>query len=162
VPKHFGLETPTELAEAFHAGDLSERRVTELAPIVLAEAIHDAAAAALVDRLAAEVVRMVRVTLERLELTQEPVPIALGGGLMHSRDVRLIGAIKAGLAAVAPFATPHVTSSPPIVGAALLGLDTLGADAQAQERLRSELGQVFKNVELQQPQDGRARPGRSR
>ena len=32
------------------------------------------------------------------------------------------------------------TSQPPIVGAALLGLDALGADAAAQERLRTEFG----------------------
>jgi hypothetical protein len=35
--------------------------------------------------------------------------------------------------------TVRVTSSPPIVGAALLGLDALGAGAAAQERVRREL-----------------------
>ena len=162
VPEHFGLETPMQLAEAVHAGRISERRVVELAPVVFAEAEHDAAAGAIVDRLAEEVVTMIRVTLERLELTDEPVPVALGGGLMQSGDPRLIGAVKAGLARVAPAASVHVTSSPPIVGAALLGLDELGAGAGAQERLRRELGRVFTNVETPQPPDGRARPGRSR
>ncbi len=161
VPAHFGLETPMQLAEAVHAGRIEHRRVIELAPVVFAEAERDAAAAAIVDRLAEEVVTMIRVILERLELTQEPVPVALGGGLMQSGDERLIGAVKAGLARVAPAASVHVTSSPPIVGAALLGLDQLGSGAGAQERLRRELGQVFKHVETRKS-DGRTRPGRSR
>jgi N-acetylglucosamine kinase-like BadF-type ATPase len=161
VPKHFGLETPTQLAEEAHAKRLSERRVIELAPVVFAEAERDAAAGAILDRVAEEVVTMIRVTLERLDLTQAPVPVALGGGLMQSDDPRLIGAIKAGLARVAPSATVHVTSSPPIVGAALLGLDELGAGAESQERVRRELSHVFTNVEPHPP-DGRARPGRSR
>jgi N-acetylglucosamine kinase-like BadF-type ATPase len=162
VPAHFGLETPMQLAEAVHAGRIEQRRVIELAPVVFEEAEHDSEAAAIVDRLAKEVVTMIRVILERLELTQEPVPVALGGGLMQSGDDRLIGAVKAGLARVAPAVSVHVTSSPPIVGAALLGLDELDAGAGAQERLRRELGQVFTNVETRQSPDGRKRPGRSR
>jgi N-acetylglucosamine kinase-like BadF-type ATPase len=160
VPEHFGLETPMQLAEEVHAGHIGHRRATELAPIVFAEAEHDAEAGAIVDRLAEEVVTMIRVTLERLELTREPVPVALGGGLMQSGDPRLIGAVKAGLARVAPAASVHVTSSPPIVGAALLGLDQLGVGAGAQERLRRELGLIFTNPA--NPPVGRARPGRSR
>jgi N-acetylglucosamine kinase-like BadF-type ATPase len=162
VPAHFGLETPMQLAEAVHAGRIEQRRVIELAPVVFAEAERDPEAAAIVDRLAEEVVTMIRVILERLELTEEPVPVALGGGLMQSGDERLIGAVKAGLARVAPAASVHVTSSPPIVGAALLGLDELDAGTGAQERLRRELGQVFSNVETRQSPDGRKRPGRSR
>ena len=105
---------------------------------------------------------MIRVALERLDLTQQPVPVALGGGLMQSDDPRLIGAIKAGLAHEAPAATVHVTSSPPIVGAALLGLDALGAGADAQARVRTELAHLSTNAETSQSPDGRERPGRSR
>jgi N-acetylglucosamine kinase-like BadF-type ATPase len=162
VPAHFGLETPMQLAEAVHEGRIEQRRVIELAPVVFAEAERDAEAAAIVDRLAEEVVTMIRVILERLELLEEPVPVALGGGLMQSGDERLIGAVKAGLARRAPAASVHVTSSPPIVGAALLGLDELDAGAGAQERLRRELGQVFSNGETRKSPDGRKRPGRSR
>jgi N-acetylglucosamine kinase-like BadF-type ATPase len=143
VPRYFGLETPTQLAEAIHHGELDERRVIELSPVVFAQAEHDGSAAEIVDRLAQEVVTMIRVTLERLDLTQEPVPVALGGGLMQSGDARLIGAIKAGLAHVAPLATVHVTSSPPIVGAALLGLDELDAPPAAHERLRNEFQELL-------------------
>src|SRR5207247_3851169 len=81
VPAHFGLETPTQLAEAFHHGELKERRIIDLAPIVVAEAAHDETAAAIVARLAEEVVTMIRVALERLGLLDGPVAVVLGGGL---------------------------------------------------------------------------------
>ena len=136
-------------------------RVVELAPVVFAEAERDPVAAEIVDRLAKEVVTMIRVTLARLELRGEPVEVALGGGLMQSRDERLIGAIEAGVKDTAPAATVRVTSSPPIVGAALLGLDELGAGEEAQQRLRRELAEVFPGVENLHG-DGRKRPGRSR
>jgi len=155
VPAHFGETIPSALAEAFHAGRIVDRRVTELAPVVFAEAGHDAVAAEIVDRLAEEIVTMIRVTLERLSLTNEPVEVALGGGLMQARDERLIDAIEAGVKKIAPAATVGVTSSPPIVGAALLGLDELGAGGEAQQRLRDELAAKF-------PGDGQKRPGRSR
>jgi N-acetylglucosamine kinase-like BadF-type ATPase len=160
VPAYFGQATPSALAEEFHAGRIVRRRVVELAPVVFAEAGRDAVAAAIVDRLADEVVTMIRVTLERLELRDEPVEIALGGGLMRSDDPGLIGAIEAGVKEIAPAATVHVTSSPPIVGAALLGLDELDAGAEAQERLRRELAEVFPGVENPQSGDGRKTTGK--
>jgi N-acetylglucosamine kinase-like BadF-type ATPase len=160
VPGHFGQATPSALAEEFHAGRIVQRRVVELAPVVFAEAGRDAVAAAIVDRLAEEIVTMIRVTLERLELTGEPVEIALGGGLMQSGDPGLIGAIKAGVKEIAPSATVHVTSSPPIVGAALLGLDELEAGPEAQERLRRELAEAFPGVKNPQSGDGRKATGK--
>src|ERR671937_837529 len=45
VPRFFGLETPTQLAEAFHRRRIPLARMTELAPVVLAEARSDAVAA---------------------------------------------------------------------------------------------------------------------
>jgi N-acetylglucosamine kinase-like BadF-type ATPase len=161
VPAHFGVETPTELAEEFHAGRIPEREAAiELAPVVFAEAERDRVAATIVEQLAGEVVTMVRVTLERLGLTEEPVEVALGGGLMQSGDVRLLGSVEVGLREVAPAATLHVTSTPPIVGAALLGLDQLQAGAEAQQRLRHELADKFSRIETPQSV-GRTRPGRS-
>jgi N-acetylglucosamine kinase-like BadF-type ATPase len=147
VPRHFGLGTPTELAEAFHHRRINDRRVIELAPIVVAEADRDATAAGIVARLAEEVVTMIRVTLERLDLTDAPVEVVLGGGLMQSQDHRLISAVASGLHDVAPQATVKVTTSPPVVGAALLGLDELAAGPDAQRRARQELATAFKAIE---------------
>jgi len=160
VPAHFGQPSPSALAEEFHAGRIVQRRVVELAPVVFAEAARDAVAAAIVERLANEVVTMIRVTLERLELSGEPVEVALGGGLMQSGNPALIGAIEAGVKEIAPAATVHVTGSPPVIGAALLGLDDLEAGPEAQERLRRELAEVFPGVESPQPGDGRKATGK--
>jgi N-acetylglucosamine kinase-like BadF-type ATPase len=147
VPAHFGLETPTDLAEAIHVGRISQRRVIELAPLVLAEAADDAVAAGIVAKLADEVVALARVALARLELTSQPVEVLLGGGVLQSVDGDLLGAIEGGLRAVGPAITVRPTATPAIVGAALLGLDELGADADAQARLRRELGPAFSQVE---------------
>ena len=147
VPRYFGLATPTQLAEAFHHGQIEDRSIIELAPIVVAEADHDETAAAIVTRLADEVVTLIRVALERLGLTETPVEVVLGGGLMQSHDQRLISAVVSGLHDAAPEATATVTSSPPVVGAALLGLDELQAGPEAQDRARNELTEAFKTIE---------------
>jgi hypothetical protein len=98
------------------------------------------------DRLAEEIVALTRVALERLDLTQHSVEVLLGGGLVDAADGPLIDAVAAGVRAVAPAALVKSTSSPPIVGAALLGLDELGAGEEARERLRRELGDRFAQV----------------
>ncbi len=147
VPAHFGLATPSELAEAMHTGRIEQRRVIELAPLVLTEAADDAVAAELVQRLAAEVVALARVALIRLGLAGEPVEVLLGGGVLQDVDGDLLAAIDSGLRAAAPAVTVRPTASPAIVGAALIGLDELGADEQEQERARSELSAAFAGLE---------------
>ena len=140
VPAHFGLRTPLELAEAVHTGAIQQRRVVELAPLVLLEAAGDAVAAGIVARLASEVVALVRVALARLQPVDEPVEVVLGGGLMQARAPGLLGAIEAGLSELGISLATIVVDVPPVVGAALLALDAVGAPASAYARLRSELG----------------------
>jgi N-acetylglucosamine kinase-like BadF-type ATPase len=158
VPAHFGLSTPLEVTEAIHNGEIAKRRVAELAPLVFAEAADDPVAAGLVDRLASEVVAFARAALTRLGLDGQPVEVLLGGGLLQTGDRRLHAAIEDGLRAVAPAATVRAASSPPIVGAALLGLDALGAGDEAQARLRAELGAAVGS--LRQPGEETAEPSR--
>jgi hypothetical protein len=67
--------------------------------------------------------------------------------VLQDVDGDLLAAIDAGLRDEAPAATVRPTASPAIVGAALLGLDELGAGADAQERLRQELGAAFSRLE---------------
>ena len=159
VPAHFGLEAPSELAEAIHEGRIPLRRVIELAPIVLAEAAHDAVAASIVDRLASEIVAFVRVTLDRLDLAHEPVEVVLGGGLFQA-ELGLLAAVEPALGELGPAVTVHGTTSPPVLGAGLLGLDQLGANGAAQDRLRSELVQAVEHLEQERaaPGDGEADP----
>jgi N-acetylglucosamine kinase-like BadF-type ATPase len=140
VPEHFGLATPAAVGEALHTGAIPGRRVLELAPAVFAAAAAgDAEAVAILDRLAAEIVDFARAAIVRLGLTAEPVEVLLGGGLMRAAGPGLRAAIDAGLAAVGPGIASRVVSDPPVIGAALLGLDDVGAGAEAHARLRREL-----------------------
>src|SRR3954466_9488409 len=147
VPAHFGLEAPSELAEAIHFGQIPQRRVIELAPVVLAEAADDAVAAEIVQRLAAEVVALARVALSRLDLLDESVEVLLGGGVLQDAAGALLTAIDSALHEVAPNVTVRPTASAAIVGAALLGLDEIGAGPDEQARLRRELGTAFSQLE---------------
>jgi len=142
VPAHFGLSTPSELAEAVHFGRIDGARAIELAPVVFAAAADDAVAAGIVDHLASEVVALARVAITRLELEREPVEVVLGGGLLRHPTPGLLSAITRGLAEVGPAITAHSTSAPPIVGAALLALDALGAAPAAYARVRTQLAAI--------------------
>ncbi len=139
VPAHFEMATPLELAEAIHGGRIAHRRLVELAPVVFAEAADDPVAAEIVERLATEVVALASVAITRLDLAREPVEVLLGGGLMRAGDGRLLGAIEEGLRGLGEQIVVHRTSSPPVVGAALFGLDVLGAGKEAGARARDEL-----------------------
>jgi N-acetylglucosamine kinase-like BadF-type ATPase len=173
VPEHFGLRTPTELAEAVHRGDvdlaaemISEeadvRNAASVTPLVLGAAPSDPVAAEIVERLADEIVALVRVALTRLSLLGESVEVLLGGGLFLSGSEILFREVEARLAGVAPLARPQVSDSPPIVGAALLGLDEVGSDAEAQLRVRRELGDAFDRIGGRGKHRVQGRPGTSR
>jgi hypothetical protein len=106
---------------------------------VFAEARRDAGAASLVDRLAAEIVAYVRAAIGRLQLNDGRPAVLLGGGLIHAADGRLVEATRAGLERLGIDASVSAVTSPPIVGAALLGLDALGGHEAAYVRARAEL-----------------------
>jgi N-acetylglucosamine kinase-like BadF-type ATPase len=139
VPAHFELTTPLELAEAIHGGRVAQRRLVELAPVVFEAAENDPVAAGIVERLASEIVALARVAITRLDLVRAPVEVLLGGGLLRAGDGRLLGAIETELRDLGEQIVVHRTSSPPVVGAALFGLDALGADEDAGTRARDEL-----------------------
>jgi N-acetylglucosamine kinase-like BadF-type ATPase len=139
VPEHFGVETPHQLAWEIHTGRIPQRRAVELAPVVFAASTEDAVADAILVRQAEEVVALVRATAARLELTG--MDVVLGGGLMRGASERLLDLIRDGLDDLD--LTLLRTSAPPIVGAALLGLDELGAGESARLRARAQLEEVF-------------------
>jgi N-acetylglucosamine kinase-like BadF-type ATPase len=137
VPAFFGYRTPLELARAMHVGEVPVRRVVELAPLVLES--DDPIAVQLVERLAVEIVALVRAATTRLDLVDDEVEVVLGGGLMRRADGTLLGLIERGLGEIGAGLVLKRTSEPPVVGAALLALDELGAGIEAQARLRTEL-----------------------
>ena len=140
VPRHFGFTRPKQLTEAMYFDRIAERRVVELTPIVFrAAAADDAVARSIVDRQADEIVRMAGVAVRRLRMTRLDVDIVLGGGIFSSGDEDFLERIGRGLAEVAREARVRVLDVPPVVGAALLGLDTIGARPEAQRRARTAL-----------------------
>jgi N-acetylglucosamine kinase-like BadF-type ATPase len=147
VPAHFEEESPLAVAHAIHLGRIPERRILELAPVVLRAAAGDPVAASIRARLVDEIVALARASVTRLELTNQHVDVVVGGGLMRGADSELLGRIETGLRSVGPQLVLHRTSAPPIVGAALLGLDAVGAPPDAQTRVRTELSAAVERLE---------------
>jgi N-acetylglucosamine kinase-like BadF-type ATPase len=140
VPEHFGLPSVLAVVEAIYLQRIDEGRVLELPPLVFAAAAAgDRAAAELVGRQADEVVIMATAAIRRLGLTDRDPDVVLGGGIFHGEDSAFLERIRAGITAVAPAARLRRLAAPPVVGAALLGLDQLGAPPEAAARLRASL-----------------------
>jgi len=143
IAAHFGLPSTNAVAEAMHLGRLDRGRLHEIVRVLFAVATAgDATALELIDRQADEIARLAVVALTRLELLSEPAPVVLGGGVLASRQPLLIDNVTARLAAAAPLAEPRIVVAPPVLGAALLGLDHLAASGlgggpAAQQRLRA-------------------------
>ena len=139
VPAHFGFGDAAEVARAVHLDEMSSDRLGELAPVVLAVCDSDPVAAEIVRRLADEVVAFAVAAVRRLSLAASDPDVVLGGRLLRAVSADVVERIARGVHEVAPAARVVVSSSEPIVGAALLGLDELGADAGAVARARAEL-----------------------
>jgi len=137
LPQHFGLATMADLIEAVHLGALPEERCMELTPLLFSAAeAGDRIAGEIVRRQAEEVVALAATAIRRLGALSEPIDVVLGGGVLTAGHPLLIDEIARLLADQAPLATARVVDAPPIVGAALLGLDRIEAAGGAQERLR--------------------------
>jgi N-acetylglucosamine kinase-like BadF-type ATPase len=138
VAAHFGHETVAEVSAAVHLRQIPRRRLEELAPVLFrVAATGDAVAGAVVSRQADEVVALAAAALRRLGLLAAPVAVVLGGGVLRARHPQLMDAITGRLADLAPRAEITVVTDPPVVGAALLALDTLGAHPAAHHALRA-------------------------
>ena len=61
----------------------------------------------------------------------------LGGGVITARNSQLLSGITGQLIQAAPRAQVRIIDVPPVVGAALLGLDHVHAPAAAESRLRA-------------------------
>ncbi|MCS0638586.1 ATPase [Streptomyces sp. LP05-1] len=141
LPARLGYGSVPGLIEAVHLGHAPADWRHRLAPVVFAAgAAGDLVAGALVERLAREVVALAAVALERLGLLADRVPVLLGGGVLAARHPGLNPRIAALLAERAPRAEVRVVTEPPVLGAALLGLDELAASAPVLARLRAAYG----------------------
>ncbi|MEU9972683.1 BadF/BadG/BcrA/BcrD ATPase family protein [Streptomyces sp. NPDC051014] len=138
LPAHFGLTSMYALIEALHLEHVAYGRRHELTPVLFATAADgDPVARSVVDRLAQEVATMATVALTRLDLLDEETPVLLGGGVLTGGHPQLDDGVRELLAARAPKAVPSVVRARPVLGAALLGLDTVDAQLPVQERVRA-------------------------
>ena len=139
LPAYLGLPDMAHLIEAVHLGAVEEERCLELTPVLFAVAERgDPVAAAIVQRQAQEVVALAVAALRRLDLLIEPVDVVLGGGVLTAGHPQLMNEIDRLLGESAPGAVVRLVRTPPVVGAALLGLDHLDASPEAKSRLRAE------------------------
>lgn len=140
VPAFFGMRRPRQVLEALYFGTLEEERIDELAPIVFEVATAgDEIARALVDRQADEVAVMATTAMRRLRMTKLDPDVVLGGGIFSNRDAAFFERIDVSIHAVTPRANVYVLTHPPVIGAALLGLDSLSAPQAAHSRARRSL-----------------------
>ena len=136
--EHFGLPSIRDVAVAVHKRDLSEADLHRLTSVLFTVAAQgDQVARSLVDRQAAEICVMAAAAMRQLSMAPAGVPVVLGGGLLESRDPLLLSAVGRHLAEAAPGATARVLDVPPVAGAALLGLDYVGAPTAPKLRLRA-------------------------
>jgi N-acetylglucosamine kinase-like BadF-type ATPase len=138
VPAYFGLADPLAVTVALHMGELSERRLVELPPVVFDAARHgDQVAEDVVLRLAEEVTAFAVAAIHRLALARDDLDVVLGGGLLRAGLPLLDDAVRAGIQRQAPGARVLVVDCEPIVGAGLLALTEAGATPAAVARLRA-------------------------
>jgi N-acetylglucosamine kinase-like BadF-type ATPase len=140
IMEHFGTASVAEVTEGLHFAEIPRSRLHELVPVLLqvAEA-GDGPAAAVVERLAEEVFLLARVALDRLNLGGQPTDVVLGGGVLATRNLLLMGGILQRLTAYAPPVNVLMVDDPPVIGAALLGLDAIGASRDAEMAVRTAL-----------------------
>ena len=126
VPAFFGVASPAALTKGLYLEQLSPHRITELAPLVFkAAADGDGVARSIIDRLADELVGMAGALIRRLRLESLEPEIVLAGGVFRNTDPEFHDRLERGIHAAAPGADIRRLDAPPVLGAALIGLDEL-------------------------------------
>ncbi len=140
IMKHFGTASVVEVTAALHFDEMPRSRIHELVPVLLRVAASgDGPARAVVERLAEEVFLLARAAYDRLKLRDQPTDVVLGGSVLAARHPLLIEGVSRRLAAHAAHVNLLVVDDPPVVGAALLGLDALDASPDAKIAARAAL-----------------------
>ena len=84
---------------------------------------------------------MARSLITRLRLGRLDPEVVLAGGVFKTDDASFFERLEAGIRATAPRASIHRLTAPPVLGAALIGLDRLAPDgatpAAVEARLRT-------------------------
>ena len=140
IPPVFGLAAIDQVTEAMHLGTLQYSDLGRLSPLVFEQAdAGDTVSIALVTRQGTEIALMAISAIERLGMTSQPIPVVLGGGVVAAGHPLLLEAVRSALDARTPLAEIVLVPARPIIGAALLALETAGASPEAVEHARREL-----------------------
>lgn len=141
IARHFGRSAATDVGVAVHRGMVPYERMFELPPVLMrTAAAGDAVAQAVVERLAEEIAVLGVTALRRLDLLDTPAEVVLGGGVLTAADPPLMTSVRRRYAEAAPHAELTVLDAPPVLGAALYGLELLDATPAAHARLRAAAG----------------------
>ena len=140
VPRALGKRRPIDVTRAMYDGEMSQRRLQDLAPVVFAAAADgDAVARAIVDRLADELAVMAAAIARRLRVASREVDVVLTGGVFRTEEPSFYARLEERLHAALPRARTRRLTERPVMGAALIGLDGLGVarGGTVERRLRS-------------------------
>jgi N-acetylglucosamine kinase-like BadF-type ATPase len=141
IPAAVGLVRPEAVTHAYYSGRLDERRIGELAPTVSATAAAgDAVARSIIDRLADELATMAAALARRAHLVRRGPEVVLAGSVFRTGDAGFHERLQDRITAAIPAARIVRLSAPPVVGAALIGLDRLAggaADPAVEARARA-------------------------
>jgi N-acetylglucosamine kinase-like BadF-type ATPase len=140
VPAQLGTTDVEAALTGVYTGTLPYSRLFELARVLLdAAAEGDGPARGAADTLADEIAAFVRAAVVRLDLQEEAVEVVLGGGIFDTTDTTFHARVAAGILAAAPRAVLARLDAPPVLGAALIGLDAEEAPPDALATLRRAL-----------------------
>jgi N-acetylglucosamine kinase-like BadF-type ATPase len=140
VPGAFGLASIAEVTESIHLGRIAYGDLAVLSPVVFEHADGgDDIARSLVERQGTEIAIMAISCLTRLELLDREVPVVLGGGILANRHELLWSALESEFLTRAPKAVLTHVAVAPLVGAALLALESARAKPDAIDRATREL-----------------------
>jgi N-acetylglucosamine kinase-like BadF-type ATPase len=143
VAAHFGLVDAEAVLTAMYTGELGYGRVFELARVLLEAARDgDGPAREAADMLADEIGIFATAAITRLGVEGDAVEVVLGGGIFETDDTLFHERVAASIHAVAPRAVLLRLDAPPVLGAALIGLDVVGADDSAKAKVRAALSGV--------------------
>ena len=137
----FGVRRPFDILTHLRSGRIGELAAVDAAPVVFEAARDgDAVARGIVDHLADELVLLGVSAIRRLGLTRSPVEVVLIGSVWKTDDAAFHARVRDGLLTVAPGARIERLHEPPVLGAALIGLDLLGAGEPAHALARRTIG----------------------
>ena len=143
VAQHFGVRAPSAVSIAIETGEIPWRRLDELVPLVFAAAAAgDQIGRGLIDRQSEELAAMTYGLARRLGLLRREVDVVLSGGVFKGYDQGLLGDLTRRIKDRVPSARPIRIPAPPVLGAALIGLDQLSGGLvgkNAERRLQQAL-----------------------